>query len=108
MGRKLSIDPRQIEHRCNRAHLVIVRHHLFKAERIKQLPLIPLQPPHHPPLPPLTASTQGIIVRGSLQRTSATKSARSRQSGTSAIRSLSGGKRTLHGKPISVAIDPSA
>src|SRR5882757_5873794 len=59
MGRKLAIDPRQIEHRCNRTHLVIVRHHLFKAERIKQLPLIPLQPTHHGPFPPLTASTSG-------------------------------------------------
>src|SRR5258708_7923881 len=57
MGRKLAIDPRQIEHRCNRTHLVIVRHHLFKAERIKQLPLIPLQPTHHGPFPLLTAST---------------------------------------------------
>src|SRR5439155_18257218 len=57
MRRKLGIDPRQIEHRCNRAHLVIVRHHLFKAERIKQLLLIPLQPTHHGPFPPLTAST---------------------------------------------------
>src|SRR5260370_21979191 len=57
MGRKLAIDPRQIEHRCNRTHLVIVRHHLFKAERIKQLLLIPLQPTHHGPFPPLTAST---------------------------------------------------
>src|SRR6185436_7048965 len=57
MGRKLAIDPRQIEHRCNRPHLVIVRHHLFKAERIKQLLLIPLQPTHHGPSPPLTAST---------------------------------------------------
>src|SRR5947209_5980733 len=56
MGRKLAIDPRQIEHRCNRTHLVIVRHHLFKAERIKQLLLIPLQPTHHGPFPPLTAS----------------------------------------------------
>src|SRR6476646_9975472 len=57
MGRKLAIDPRQIEHRCNRPHLVIVRHHLFKAERIKQLSLILLQPTHHGPFPPLTAST---------------------------------------------------
>src|ERR1700680_2362493 len=59
MRRKLAIDPRQIEHRCNRTHLVIVRHHLFKAERIKQLPLILLQPTHHGPFPPLTASTSG-------------------------------------------------
>src|SRR5712672_715286 len=59
MGRKLAIDPRQIEHRCNRTHLVIVRHHLFKAERIKQLSLILLQPTHHGPFPPLTASTSG-------------------------------------------------
>src|SRR6266481_4589847 len=59
MRRKLAIDPRQIEHRCNRTHLVIVRHHLFKAERIKQLLLIPLQPTHHGPFPPLTASTSG-------------------------------------------------
>src|SRR6476619_4933990 len=57
MRRKLAIDPRQIEHRCNRAHFVIVGHHLFKAERIKQLLLIPLQPTHHGPFPPLTAST---------------------------------------------------
>src|SRR5882762_9101739 len=56
MRRKLAIDPRQIEHRCNRPHLVIVRHHLFKAERIKQLLLIPLQPTHHGTFPPLTAS----------------------------------------------------
>src|SRR6476660_3380795 len=59
MGRKLAIDQRQIEHRCNRTHMVIVRHHLFKAERIKQLPLIPLQPTHHGPFPPLTAPTSG-------------------------------------------------
>src|SRR5260370_4473340 len=59
MGRKLAIDPRQIEHRCNRPHLMIVRHHLFKAERIKQLSLILLQPTHHGPFPPLTASTSG-------------------------------------------------
>src|SRR5271168_5641577 len=59
MGRKLAIDPRQIEHSCNRTHLVIVRHHLFKAERIKQLPLTLLQPTHHGPFPPLTASTSG-------------------------------------------------
>src|SRR6266849_6802106 len=59
MGRKLAIDPRQIEHRCNRTHLVIVRHHLFKAERIKQLSLVLLQPTHHGPFPPLTASTSG-------------------------------------------------
>src|ERR1700686_248899 len=59
MRRKLAIDPRQIEHRCNRTHLVIVRHHLFKAERIKQLPLILLQSTHHGPFPPLTASTSG-------------------------------------------------
>src|SRR6266404_8438087 len=59
MGRKLAIDPRQIEHRCNRPHLVIVRHHLFKAERIKQLSLTLLQPTHHGPFPPLTASTSG-------------------------------------------------
>src|SRR5229473_7821549 len=57
MRRKLAVDPRQIEHCCNRAHLVIVRHHLFKAERIKQLLLIPLQPTHHGPFPSLTAST---------------------------------------------------
>jgi hypothetical protein len=38
---------------------VIVRHHLFKAERIKQLSLILLQPTHHGPFPPLTASTSG-------------------------------------------------
>src|SRR5713101_6706330 len=57
MRRKLAIDPRQIEHRRNRTHLVIVGHHLFKAERIKQLLLIPLQPTHHGPFPPLTAST---------------------------------------------------
>ena len=59
MRRKLAIDPRQIEHRCNRTHLVIVRYHLFKAERIKQLSLVPLQPTHHGPFPPLTASTPG-------------------------------------------------
>src|SRR6266436_7054275 len=59
MRRKLAIDPRQIEHRCNRTHLVIVRHPLFKAERIKQLPLILLRPTHHGPFPPLTASTSG-------------------------------------------------
>src|SRR5882724_3480306 len=59
MRRKLAIDPRQIEHRCNRTHLVIVRHHLFKAERIKQLSLVLLQPTHHGPFPPLTASTSG-------------------------------------------------
>src|SRR5258708_5115751 len=59
MGRKLAIDPRQIEHRCNRTHMVIVRHHLFKAERIKQLSLVLLQPTHHSPFPPLTASTSG-------------------------------------------------
>src|SRR5215211_1916019 len=59
MGRKLAIDPRQIEHRCNRTHLVIVRHHLFKAERIKQLSLVLLQPTHHGSFPPLTASTSG-------------------------------------------------
>src|ERR1700694_2744217 len=59
MGRKLAIDPRQIEHRCNRTPLVTARHHLFKAERIKQLPLILLQPTHHGPFPPLTASTSG-------------------------------------------------
>jgi hypothetical protein len=38
---------------------VIVRHHPFKAERIKQLCLILLQPTHHSPFPPLTASTSG-------------------------------------------------
>src|ERR1700686_2547250 len=59
MRRKLAIDPRKIEHRCNRTHLVIARHHLFKAERIKQLPLILLQSTHHGPFPPLTASTSG-------------------------------------------------
>src|ERR1700692_1939063 len=59
MRRKLAIDPRQIEHRCNRTHLVIVGHHLFKAERIKQLPLILLRPTHHSPFPPLTTSTSG-------------------------------------------------
>src|SRR5215211_785818 len=59
MGRKLAIDPRQIEHRCNRTHLVIVRHHLLKAERIKQLSLVLLQPTHHGSFPPLTASTSG-------------------------------------------------
>src|SRR5450631_4026120 len=59
MRRKLAIDPRQIEHRCNRTHLVIVRYHLFKAERIKQLSLILLQPTHHGSFPPLTASTSG-------------------------------------------------
>src|SRR5450631_1415922 len=59
MRRKLAIDPRQIEHRCNRTHLVIVRYDLFKAERIKQLPLVLLQPTHHGPSPPLTASTSG-------------------------------------------------
>src|SRR5258705_10139575 len=59
MGRKLAVDPRQIEHCCNRTHLVIVRHHLFKAERIKQLSLVLLQPTHHSPFPPLTASTPG-------------------------------------------------
>src|SRR6478752_4770663 len=59
MRRKLAIDPRQIEHRCNRTHLVIVRYHLFKAERIKQPSLVLLQPTHHGPFPPLTASTSG-------------------------------------------------
>src|ERR1035438_8284985 len=59
MGRKLTIDPRQIEHRCNRTHLAIVRHHLLEAERIKQLPLILPHPTHHGPFPPLTASTSG-------------------------------------------------
>src|SRR6266478_971303 len=59
MRRKLAIDPRHIEHRCNRSHLVIVRHPLFKAERIKQLSLVLLQPTHHGPFPPLTASTSG-------------------------------------------------
>jgi hypothetical protein len=39
--------------------------------------LILLQPTHHSPFPPLTRQPQGIIVRGSLQRTSATKSAMS-------------------------------
>ena len=68
IGRKLAVDPRQIEHGCNRADLVIVRHSLFKAERIEQLFLILLQPTHHSPLPPQIASTPGIIVRGSLQR----------------------------------------
>ena len=43
----------------NRTHLMIVRHHLFKAERIKQLSLVLLQPTHHGPFPPLTASTSG-------------------------------------------------
>jgi hypothetical protein len=38
---------------------VIVRHHLFKAERIKQLSLVLLQPTHHGSFPPLTASTTG-------------------------------------------------
>jgi hypothetical protein len=56
---KLAINPRQIEHRCNRTHLVIVRHNLLKAERIKQLRLILLQPTHHGPFPPPTASTSG-------------------------------------------------
>src|ERR1700726_2550555 len=59
MRRKLAIDPRQIEHRCNPTPLVIVGHHLFKAERIKQLPLILLRPTHHSPFPPLTTSTSG-------------------------------------------------
>src|SRR5215211_4817425 len=59
MGRKLAIDPRQIEHRCSRTHLMIVRHHLFKAERIKELSLVLLQPTHHGSFPPLTASTSG-------------------------------------------------
>src|SRR5258706_11727176 len=57
MGRKLAVDPRQIEHRCNRAHLVIVRPPLLKPERIKQLLLIALQPPHHGLPPPPNPST---------------------------------------------------
>src|SRR5215211_2406746 len=59
MGRKLAIDPRQIEHRCSRTHLVVVLYFLFKAERIKQLSLVLLQPTHHGSFPPLTASTSG-------------------------------------------------
>jgi hypothetical protein len=45
------MNPRKIEHSGNRTNQVIVRHSLFKPERIKQLLLIALQPPHHRPPP---------------------------------------------------------
>src|SRR5258707_15447409 len=59
MGQKPAIDPRKIEQRYNRTHLVIVRPPLFKEKQIKQLSLVLLQPTHHSPFPPLTASTSG-------------------------------------------------
>ena len=40
MGRKLAMDPGQIENRSNLAHQVIVRHRLIKIKRIEQLTLI--------------------------------------------------------------------
>ena len=43
--RQLSMHPRQIQNRRDTAHEVIVRHHLFKAKRIKQLSLIVLIAP---------------------------------------------------------------
>src|SRR5258707_14178710 len=59
MGQKPAIDPRKIEQRYNRTHLVIVRPPLFKEKQIKQLSLVLLQPTHHAPFPPLTASMSG-------------------------------------------------
>src|SRR6266700_3920304 len=56
--RQLGPNPRQIENTRNGPNLVIVRHHLFKIERIEQLPLILAAPPHHYTPPPMIASAQ--------------------------------------------------
>src|ERR1700730_10852968 len=47
MRRQFRIDPRQVEHRCDLADGMIIRHGVSKAERIEKLPLILVEPPHH-------------------------------------------------------------
>src|SRR3984893_7579365 len=54
MRRQFRIDPRQVEHRCDLADGMIIRHGVSKAERIEKLPLILVEPPHHCAPPPKT------------------------------------------------------
>src|SRR5712672_1900339 len=105
MGRKLAIDPRQIEHRCNRTHLVIVRHHLFKAERIKQLSLVLLQPTHHGPFPPLTASTSGNHCSRKPSTDFCNKIGTNRTTSVADLSPLSGVERKLDFEDVSAAVD---
>jgi hypothetical protein len=51
-----TLIPRQVENRSDLANQVIVRNSLFKAKRIKQLPLVVIETPHHRPPPPRIAS----------------------------------------------------
>jgi hypothetical protein len=51
------MDPRQIQNRRDRAHQVIVRHHLVEAKWIKKMLLVSLEPSHHRlPPNPITSS----------------------------------------------------
>src|SRR5262249_2319273 len=51
IGRKLGMDPGQVENGSNPANGMIVGYRLLKVERIKQLSLLVVEPPHHRPPP---------------------------------------------------------
>src|SRR3954470_17498100 len=75
VGCKLSTHPGQIEHGGDLAHKVIAWYHLVEPELVKKLLLLVLQLPHHRRLRSESCQSDGITLRKSHQRTSATKSA---------------------------------
>jgi len=54
--RQLTVDPGEIQHRCDTSNLMVIRHHRVEIERIQQLALIVLAPPHHRTAPSMAAS----------------------------------------------------
>ena len=45
--RQLTVDPGEIQHRCDTPNLMVIRYRCVKIERIEQLDLLILAPPHH-------------------------------------------------------------
>src|SRR5262249_33520384 len=92
--RKLTADPRQIEHASNSAHEMIGRYHLVEPELIEEVFLLVLQPPHHRQPPQRIASERRNHRSRKPSTTFATKSALSRSGRMSALASLLRYKRT--------------
>ena len=68
VGRKLFVDPFQIENAVDLPDQMIRRYHLVEIKRIKELALAPLSPPHHRPLPRIAVLIHGITVQPQSQR----------------------------------------
>jgi hypothetical protein len=56
VGRKLLVDPTQIENTVNLPNQMIGRHYLVEIKRIEELDLTAFPPTHHAPLPLMPVS----------------------------------------------------